>query len=283
MAQQEFIVEFEFTSTRADGDNYTVQRPIRASSAQSAIALVTTAGIGFSEFGERFTDNCVDWRIRPVYHTQETNMTYDPAKDLDLMTNLQLRAEYAELTGNKALNKWLRTKLIEMVEVARVLAASAAERKARHDAEEAGRAQRQADTEARKALRADLNWRTDAGVGLLGEAERDIERIMRKCDYAIQDMEMQRAKLIEGLAGDMLYALSWSKYAFEVAAKGDVMTQVRNAILSGVAKDVLIEHAQDQVASKAKYPAHSSSPTSNLAEQYTLAAWANFIQDISWI
>lgn len=63
MSQQDFIVEFEFTSTRADGNNYTIRRTIRASSAKGAISLVTAANIGFSEFGARFTDNCVDWRV----------------------------------------------------------------------------------------------------------------------------------------------------------------------------------------------------------------------------
>jgi hypothetical protein len=63
MAQQDFIVEFEFTSTSADKDNYTIRRTIRASSARSALSLVKTASIGFSEFGARFTDNCVDWRV----------------------------------------------------------------------------------------------------------------------------------------------------------------------------------------------------------------------------
>lgn len=58
---ENFTVEFEFTSTKAYGENYTMTRVIRAKNAQAAI--VSAKLIGFSEFGARFTDNCVDWRI----------------------------------------------------------------------------------------------------------------------------------------------------------------------------------------------------------------------------
>jgi hypothetical protein len=61
MADHDFIVEYEFSSTRADGDAYTRRRTIKAKSASAAITLARI--VGFSEFGERFTDNCFDWRI----------------------------------------------------------------------------------------------------------------------------------------------------------------------------------------------------------------------------
>lgn len=61
MAKREITIEYEFTSARADGDNYTRTRVIKAENEQVAINI---AGIiGFSEFGARFNDNCIDWRV----------------------------------------------------------------------------------------------------------------------------------------------------------------------------------------------------------------------------
>jgi len=59
--RRDYTIEYEFTSSRADGDNYTRRRSVRASYAREA--LVIAGIIGFTEFGARFTDNCVDWRI----------------------------------------------------------------------------------------------------------------------------------------------------------------------------------------------------------------------------
>jgi len=61
MAQRDFILEYEFTSTRADGDSYTRRRVVKASDEKSALFVARM--VGFSEFGERFTENCFDWRV----------------------------------------------------------------------------------------------------------------------------------------------------------------------------------------------------------------------------
>jgi hypothetical protein len=62
MTTKTFTVEFEFVATRADGDPYTRTREIKAKSSLAALAAART--IGFAEFGERFTENCIDWRIK---------------------------------------------------------------------------------------------------------------------------------------------------------------------------------------------------------------------------
>ena len=61
MAAQNFIIEYEFTSTRADGDNYTRRATVKATDKRSAMSVVRIAG--WENFGARFTDNCVDWRV----------------------------------------------------------------------------------------------------------------------------------------------------------------------------------------------------------------------------
>lgn len=61
MAKREITIEYEFTSTRADGDNYTRRLSIKADNEQAALNIAHI--VGFREFGARFNDNCVDWRI----------------------------------------------------------------------------------------------------------------------------------------------------------------------------------------------------------------------------
>jgi hypothetical protein len=61
VAMQSFIIEYEFTSTRADGDNYTLRATVQAKDKLRAIHLARAEG--WDRFGARFTDNCVDWRV----------------------------------------------------------------------------------------------------------------------------------------------------------------------------------------------------------------------------
>jgi len=61
MTAATFTLEFEFTPTSADGDNYTRRRTVEAKNA--AAALASARLLGWREFGARFTDNCVDWRV----------------------------------------------------------------------------------------------------------------------------------------------------------------------------------------------------------------------------
>lgn len=56
-----FIIEYEFTSTRADGDNYTRRATVNAKDERAALALARIEG--WNCFGARFTDNCVDWQV----------------------------------------------------------------------------------------------------------------------------------------------------------------------------------------------------------------------------
>lgn len=61
MAKRDFIIEFTFTSTKADGESYTRTALARAYTPSGALAIARI--VGFQEFGARFTDNCIDWRV----------------------------------------------------------------------------------------------------------------------------------------------------------------------------------------------------------------------------
>jgi hypothetical protein len=56
-----FTIEYEFISTKADGDSYTHRLQIKAQNAQSALIIARIEG--FRAFGARFNDNCIDWRV----------------------------------------------------------------------------------------------------------------------------------------------------------------------------------------------------------------------------
>jgi len=56
-----FTVEYLFTSTRAYGDPIVHSRTIKARTAEEALNIAGL--IGFTEFGERFTENCIDWQL----------------------------------------------------------------------------------------------------------------------------------------------------------------------------------------------------------------------------
>lgn len=60
MAKREYIVEFDFTSSKADGNNYTRRLTVKADSVSEAETIARLSA--FSAFGAAFTDNCVDWR-----------------------------------------------------------------------------------------------------------------------------------------------------------------------------------------------------------------------------
>lgn len=62
MARREFKIEYDFTSTKADGDDYSRSIIVKADSARAALAVARIEG--FKHFGARFNDNCFDWRIK---------------------------------------------------------------------------------------------------------------------------------------------------------------------------------------------------------------------------
>jgi len=64
-----FVVTYFFTSSNANGNDYTRQLTIEASTRMGAETIARIEG--FREFGGRFNDNCHDWRITPLELKQE--------------------------------------------------------------------------------------------------------------------------------------------------------------------------------------------------------------------
>ena len=82
---------------------------------------------------------------------------------------------------------------------------------------------------------------------------------------------------------DPAYALSWGNDTFANAAKLRVLKQIIAACDNGTATvDNIRSTLMDRVLHKSKYPAQSTSPTSNLIEQYELAACAEILSDLQY-
>ncbi len=91
-------------------------------------------------------------------------------------------------------------------------------------------------------------------------------------------------KFAAEFAKDPAYALSWGTGAFEKAAKLRVLQQIAAALADGHGNlDNIRSTLTDRVMHRAKYPPQSTSPTSNLIEQYELAACAEILSDLEYI
>lgn len=109
------------------------------------------------------------------------------------------------------------------------------------------------------------------------------KRFQRKLDEAQSEV----AAFVGKVQHDAAYALSWSNSVFQAAAKERVYKQVIASIKDSVSEDGeldlsnIVGMVTDRVLHKAKYPAQSTSPTSNLIEQYELATWADILSDLN--
>ena len=54
-------IKYFFTSTKADGGEYSRTIPVDTKDRQGALRVAKI--VGFHEFGERFTENCFDWEV----------------------------------------------------------------------------------------------------------------------------------------------------------------------------------------------------------------------------
>ncbi len=91
------------------------------------------------------------------------------------------------------------------------------------------------------------------------------------------NVQAEIAEFTAKMAVDAAYTLTWGTSVFQAAAKERVLKQVLKAIEQG---DDVMAIVTDHVIHKAKYPAQSTSPTSNLIEQYELAAMAEVLSTI---
>jgi Mg-chelatase subunit ChlD len=83
---------------------------------------------------------------------------------------------------------------------------------------------------------------------------------------------------------DPAHALTWANDTFANAAKLRILKQIIVALEDGSADvDNIRNTMMDRILHRSKYPAQSTSPTSNLIEQYELSACADIFSDLQYI
>lgn len=103
------------------------------------------------------------------------------------------------------------------------------------------------------------------------------EYITNRFQRDLVSVQAEIAEFTAKMAVDAAYTLTWGTSVFQAAAKERVLKQVLASIDQG---DDVVAIVTDRVINKAKYPAHSTSPTSNLIERYELAALAEVLSAI---
>lgn len=111
-----------------------------------------------------------------------------------------------------------------------------------------------------------------------------LKRFTQMADQA----QAQCDKFAESFAKDPAYALSWGNDVFKNAARLKVAKMLVYAFTEREGDTVCTvdqarETCLDRVMNKARYPAQSTSPTSNLMEQFEAAAYAEALDEMKFI
>ena len=104
-------------------------------------------------------------------------------------------------------------------------------------------------------------------------------RYQRRAEVEIANL----AKFKLELDKDPAHALTWGCDAFRSAATLKVLNQIIGALEADTTDvDNIKSVLMDRVLHSSKYPAQSTSPTSNLIEQYELSACASILSDLRY-
>lgn len=111
-----------------------------------------------------------------------------------------------------------------------------------------------------------------------------MSKLLARFQRQVDSTQASLDKFAVEFAKDPAYALSWGNDTFANAAKLRVLKQIVNALEDGNGNlDNIRSTLMDRVLHRAKYPAQSTSPTSNLIEQYELAACADILGDLQYV
>ena len=191
----------------------------------------------------------------------------------------ELRKRFREL-GGRVDRRWSEARLVEEIEILE------ADKRRRVLAEAERRCRELAREQARSAIAARRGaWEVFISSAFAGNHENDDERQLaytgRQAQRDIDTADRVLSELVENLKGsDPLYALSWSKNAFDFAARRRVGQEFRAMVTTGYTYNEIVKSVTDAVVQGASYPEHSTSPTSNLAEDYLTAAWASLLSNL---
>tara|TARA_R110000851_G_scaffold50352_1_gene120299 strand:- start:343 stop:954 length:612 start_codon:yes stop_codon:yes gene_type:complete len=161
-----------------------------------------------------------------------------------------------------SLKEKIAAKLAAMIETTRI-----------HAEREAAKAADVAAREARIAQRGEFATFSERVGRDDGKAERQLSRVTSWAQREIDNHTKMSAKFAEEYAKNPLHAMSWSGEYFTHAAAYTVAMTVKSMFEGGVSVTDILGEAMREVMQKAKYPANSTSPTSNLCDTTVLATW----------
>jgi hypothetical protein len=185
------------------------------------------------------------------------------------MTRNELQTTYAAEIKQQPDRRWKDLTLIAEIESHRLKVAEQARREAEKEAAaEKARADRDALIKARG------DFETYAGTYRRSEndSEYRLSRAVRWAQNAIAQHEKMTADLVKKFAENPANAMSWGGTYFTHAAEYNAAVGVKQMFEDGYTVDAMRAVVMRDVMHKAKYPARSTSPTSNLMEQEELAA-----------
>ena len=109
-------------------------------------------------------------------------------------------------------------------------------------------------------------------------------KLLVRFQRQVSSQEASIAKFKAEMDKDPAHALTWSLDAFRSAATLKVLNQIVASLEAGHADvDNIKATLMDRVLHRSKYPAQSTSPTSNLMEQYELSACAEILSDLQYV
>jgi len=115
-------------------------------------------------------------------------------------------------------------------------------------------------------------------------SDRALKRFTSKAKAAQEQCD----KFAADFAKDPAYALSWGNSVFQEAARLKIAQMMVHAFTEREDGAVLTvatarEVCLDRVMNKARWPAQSTSPTSNLMEQFEAAAYAEALDELKYM
>jgi hypothetical protein len=110
-------------------------------------------------------------------------------------------------------------------------------------------------------------------------------RALKRFEKLAAEAQAKCDKFAAEFAKDPAYALSWGNSVFQEAARLKVANMLVEAFSprEGAHEYTVanaVSHLTDRVMGMARYPAQSTSPTSNLMEQYEAAAYAEALDEL---
>ena len=182
-----------------------------------------------------------------------------------------LSARYVELTRSRPDRRWKESTLAAKVAEIEERNAAQAKAQAKREAEMAART---AEREARAAERGEFETygtrqrRTDS------ETDYRLGRLTYWAANVIAEHEATAAQMAESFLKDPMHTMTWGEKYFTAAANYSVAQRVKSMFEYGTPVEEMLESAMLQVMKGARYPASSTSITSNLAETCETTAWS---------